>query len=169
MTYRRLIPAAIVVALLAACGNQVDAEVVGQVGISVDEQGAPVVVVAVCTDFIDTVDISLGREGLGEGDSNPEVGTWEAQEHVTDFATLNLANPGEAWKAHAPLALEPDKHYIVLAEQAEADVEATQVDFFGKDVAGLAPGKVYTSSGDPDSVKLVGHEAADFQSFACQE
>jgi len=155
-------------ACLAGCGNAVEAHVNGRTGISVDAEGNPVVVLAVCSEFVDQVVLSLGREGLSESEANPEVGTWRARDHVTGSARLELAAPDASWETHEPLSLDPQKHYIANASQADADVETAQVDFFGRDLAEMAPDSVYVSSGDADTAKLERHDAETFEAFACE-
>ncbi len=144
-----------------------DAEVNGDVGISVDSNGHPIVVIAICKDFVDQVSVTLGREGLKESEANPAVGVFKAGEDIKESAALDLSDPGSSWSNHEPVALDPTKHYIAIAEQAKADVEAAQVDFFGRDLAKMKPGFVYTNTDDIDKVEFDEHKAADFQAFAC--
>ncbi len=132
---------------LSSCGNLITTEIVGKVGISVDTEGNPVVVVAVCDGYLDQVEISQGREGLAEDETNPLVGTWDAAGQHTGVSELDLAAPGSDWQTRTPVSLEPGVLYIVTAHQVGADVQASQVDFDVGDLRGLEPGYVYTGSG----------------------
>ncbi|MCW2748366.1 MAG: hypothetical protein JWP10_1508 [Nocardioidaceae bacterium] len=139
---------------LAGCGNAIRATINGRVGIAVDANGNPVVIVAACPEFLDTVTISEGREGLAETEPNKDVGTWNRNDHLAGVYELNLSKPDDSWSRLQPIELKPSTLYIVIAAQSKKDVEATQVSFYGRDVASLVPGRVYTNTGDPDSSEL---------------
>jgi hypothetical protein len=153
------------VVALSGCGNLVTTEIVGAVGISVDTEGDPVVVVAVCDGYLDQVAVVQGREGLAEDETNPVVGTWDAAGQLTGVSELDLAAPGSDWQTRTPVSLETGEHYIVTARQVDADVQASQVDFFGRDLQGMEPGFVYTGA----APELDEHEAAAFEAASCPD
>jgi len=152
----------LVLTLAAACGNAVSVTINGSTGMTVDDNGRSLVVVAVCSHSVDEVNISYGREGLKENQPNKQVGTWTLQKPATRTVTLDIEKPGPEWKAHKPVRFRDGKHYIVFADRSDADIEATQVDFFPADLKALKPGQVRVMSGDV-------WEMADFEKKACGE
>jgi len=128
--------------VLAGCGNAVDTDVNGSTAVSVDASGNVVVLVEICHSTIDEVTISADRAGLKETEQNKILGTWKARRPVKGSVSLNLAKPGPDWASASTFTPEPSKGYIVIPDQAKADVEAQQVYFHGRDLAKLTPGQV---------------------------
>jgi hypothetical protein len=99
----------LVCALLAA-GSLTGCETVaaaGSTGISVDAQGHPVVVFALCNDHIDGATIYRDRTPVTPDPENAEdatisVSDWEATSPVTPdtaiHASLNTAAPSKSWR-----------------------------------------------------------------------
>src|SRR5690606_27192746 len=105
----------------------------GRIGITVDQQGQPVAVIAICHDSVDQAELFLGREGLKEDEANPVVATWKASDRITGTSRLSFAAPDGSWQPNKAVSVEPEKHYIITASRSDADVEAAQVDFFSGD------------------------------------
>ena len=146
MTRSHRIATAVVLAAIGAlttdCGNAIDAEVVGMAAVSVDRAGSPIIVVAVCSDHIDRVEVFGTREGLDENEPNPQVGSWTATDPQTGHVSIDVAAPGGDWTASGPIKLETGDGYIVNASRSDADVETTQVNFTGRDLATLDPSQI---------------------------
>ena len=136
--------------VLAGCGNAADADVNGSTAITVDSDGNAVVLAAICHSSIDEVTISFDRKGLKETEQNKDVGTWKATKPMKGLVELNLASPGADWTTSRTFAPQDDKGYIVIADQAKADVEAAQIYFHGRDLARLTPTTVLV--GDPAKI-----------------
>lgn len=147
-------------AALASCGNAAGVTINGMTGVTVGDNGQALIVVALCSDSVDEVNISFGREGLKDTDPNVQVGTWALRKPATQTFTLDVAKPGPEWKDHKPVGFLDGKHYIVFADRSDDDVEATQVDFFPSDLKALKAGEVRVYSGDVWPMK-------DFERKAC--
>ena len=134
---------AIALLVTASCGNAVTAEVNGMTGVTLGENGRVVIVVAICSDSVDQVGISLGREGLKDSEPNVQVGTWTLRKPATKTATLDTVKPGPEWKAHKPVELIDGLHYIVDGSKSGTDVVSIPVDFRLSDLESLRPGQVH--------------------------
>lgn len=148
---KRLVAPAMCGMLLAGCGNAVTTDVNGATGVTVDDQGKPVVLVMVCHSTIDQIEISADREGLKETEENKILGTWTTSKAKKGLISLDLSAPGEEWKTESSFVPEASKGYIVIASQSDADVEATQASFHGRDLESLTPDEVIAFDGQVES------------------
>jgi hypothetical protein len=139
---RAIVASTATAALATGCGNAINADLIGMTAVSVDEQGKPVVVVAVCSQHVDQVEVVGGREGLDANQPNPAVGSWTSEKQQTGTFTIDVAQPGDDWTSSAPVRLEANRQYIVIASRSDADSEATQVSFRGGDLTTLEPGQL---------------------------
>lgn len=137
-----LLGVVLVAFVVAGCGNAADADVNGSTGITVGQDGSPIVLVMVCHSTIDQVTISADRTGLKASDPNVTLGTWKAASAQKGLVTLDVAKPASDWASADTFHPVAAKGYIVIASQAKADVEAEQVYFHGRDLAKLTPDQV---------------------------
>jgi hypothetical protein len=135
---------------LVGCGNATDADVNGFTAITVDSHGNAVVLAAICHSSIDEVTISFDRKGLKETDENKDGGTRKAGKRLKGLVELDLASPGPGWTTTASFTPEDGKGYIVIPSLSDADVEAEQIYFHGRDLAKLTPTTVL--AGDPAKI-----------------
>ena len=157
----------VVVASLTGCIAP-DVEVIGALGVTVDAEQGPVVVVEACTGTATRVDLSLDRQGLTEGEENEQVAAWISDEPVPGRSELVLGAPAGPWAGES-VEIVVDRGYIATAV-GEGDREVlSQVTFRGEDVAAMKPGTVYTNDPDPDTEELVGRSAQDFSADVCGE
>ncbi len=153
--------AALALTAIASCGVGPSVTINGSTGVTVGEDGRTLVVAAVCSDSVDEVNISFGRERLEDTEPNKQAGTWTLRKPATKSVTLDIAEPGPEWKTHQPAEFLDGKHYIVFADRSDDDdVETTQVDFFPADLKSLKADQVRVMSGDV-------WDMADFEAKAC--
>jgi hypothetical protein len=136
------------VAALGACGNAVDADVLGTAAVIAGADGKPVAVVRVCHGEVDTVQLSGDRTGLTEGEANPVLGTWQATSGRDGTVELALGAPNDGWQGPEELALDDDRTYVLIAADSGADAEATQVSFSPAQVASLTPDQAVVRDGE---------------------
>lgn len=154
---------------------------IGQIAISVDKSGNPIVVVAVCEKHIKEIDVVLGREGLEDTEPNKVVGTWTATTPITDIGTFNLRRPGRGWIPKTGVKIQPSKLYIVSARATDEDhAEAIGMAFVGSKIATMRSDSVYTEPRytdpdftypdptEPEPTKLIQHDRATFRADACR-
>ncbi|TNM39590.1 hypothetical protein FHP29_11970 [Nocardioides albidus] len=136
------------VAALAACGNAVDADVIGTTAVTVGADGRPVAVVRVCTGGIDTLQLLGDRTGLADDEPNPVLGTWRAATERDGTVELVLGSADDGWRGPEEIALEDDSTYVLSASDSDQDAEATQVSFTPAQLASLAPDQVVVRDGE---------------------
>jgi hypothetical protein len=130
---------------LTACGNWISVTEAGQLGITVDAAGQPVVEVMTCSAVTPLIDMSEGRKKSDADDKvNVERGHWAAREPITGVTPLSLAAPGGDWKTtKSPGTLEADRLFIVNGGTVEDDnANLVGVSFHTADLAKLTPGRV---------------------------
>ena len=154
-----------VMALLVGCIAP-DVEVIGALGVTVDEAQRVVVVVEACDGAATRVDLLLDREGLADGEENEQVEAWTSDEPVPGTSELVLHAPEGPWVGES-VDVAVDRGYIATAVGKEDGEVLSQVAFRGGDLAGMEPGMVYTNTTDPDERELVGRSAEDFTGDAC--
>lgn len=143
-----------------------DVEVIGALGVTVDADHRPVVVVEACEGAAAELHLFHDREGLADDEENEQVAAWTPATPVPGTSELTLHAPVGPWAGGA-VDVRPDRGYIVTAVGAgERDV-LSQVAFRGADLADLEPGTVYINDEDPDVRTLVGRSAEDFSHDVC--
>lgn len=142
-----LVPAVLLVSLIG-CGNDVTAEIIGTTGVTVDQQGDPLVLVQVCRDDVDVVEVVGGRGGLEPDEPNPTIGRWTTATPQDGSFTLDLAAPAPGWSGPATVDLEGDSLYIVSASRSDADAEVVQASFRPDDLVDLDDEHVIVRDGE---------------------
>ncbi|MBM0125443.1 hypothetical protein [Pimelobacter simplex] len=133
---------------LAACGNAVDADVIGTAAVTVASDGRPVAVVRVCGGEVDTIRLMGDRTGLAEDEPNPVVGTWRVPAGRDGTFDLVLGAAGTGWQGPQELALDERRRYVLIAVDSGEDAETTQVSFTPDQLASLAPDQVVVGDGE---------------------
>ena len=155
----------VVVASLAGCIAP-DVEVIGALGVTVDEEQRPVIVVEACEGAATRVDLSFDREGLTDDEENEQVAAWISDAPAPGTSELVLHAPTGPWEGESAEVVV-DRGYIATGV-GEGDREVlSQVAFRGGDLADMEPGTVYSNDTDPDVRELVGRSAEDFTADVC--
>jgi hypothetical protein len=132
-------------AVLSACGNWITVTDAGQLGITVDAAGQPVVAVVTCSTARPQITLSEGRKKSDPDTKvNVQRGSWEARRAFSGVATLALTAPGENWKpTSSSRPLEPGRLFIVDGGTLEDDnASLGGVSFRTEDLAKLSPDQV---------------------------
>ena len=156
---------AVVAALLPACVAP-DVEVIGALGVTVDAEARPILVVEACDGAANLVTLSYNRIGLADDEQNEDIASWTSAEPVAGKSALVLHAPTAPWQG-AGVDLPIDRGYIAGAQGKGEKQVLTQVSFSGSDLAALEPGTVYRNHSDPDVTTLVGLAPADFSVEVC--
>lgn len=142
--------------------------VVGQVGLSVDADGAPVLRLEICRGSIDTIRLYGPNRGRRP---NEVVGRLTADHPVTVPVSVNLSHPYASWSG-GPLAVPPDGQPagVLLSASAQGDGTAlAQVTFHATDLATLVPGRVQYDRYDADrGIVPARTTAARYHALACR-
>jgi hypothetical protein len=141
----------------------------GQVGISVDATGAPVLLLELCRGQVDTVTIVGPNRGNVANEMFAEL---HAPSPVT--ATLEIAplTPPSGWTG-APASLPVASQTLLIASAQGKQSELRQVDFNARELAELkaaGPDTVQYSTYDPASEEGFVHlrtTRAEFHALAC--
>lgn len=141
-----------------------DVRVIGAMGVTVDEQQRPVLIVEACQGTAAEVRMSFDREGLADNEQNEDVGIWVATEPASGSSKLALHAPAGPWTGD-PVELASDRGYIVDGIGEGDGGVLSQVYFRGRDIASMDPGMVYTNNAQ--GYDLVGRSAEDFTSETC--
>jgi hypothetical protein len=130
---------------LAACGNAITIHDAGQVGITVDHAGRPVIMVMTCAKSTPVIDMAEGRKE-SDPDSKPNVerGHWRARQAFSGVRNIALKKPEEGWlTTRDPGSLESDRLFIVGGGTVEdKNASLTPVDFRTPDLTRLSPDQV---------------------------
>lgn len=137
--------AACLMVSLSACGNAIDITDAGQLGISVDDAGNPVIAVVTCATSRPVISMSEGRKPT-DPETKPNVarGSWRARHGFAGVAKLALTAPGRNWKTTSSSgALEAGQLFIVDGGTLEDDSASLgAVNFRTADLARLSPSEV---------------------------
>jgi hypothetical protein len=151
---------------LGACGfgNSITVHDRGQVGVTVDGAGRPVLAVMTCRPVTPVITLSEGR-GPSDPDDRPNVdrGRWQARGPFAGVRLLPLTAPTDLWRRTGaePGPLEAGRLFVAGGGTTDdQDADLTQVSFTGADLAALAPGQVRTGEGTVRSM-------ADFGAHRC--
>jgi hypothetical protein len=136
---------ALLVGTASACGNAITVVDAGQLGITVDRAGRPVIAVMICATATPVINLAEGRKA-SDPDNQPNVerGSWQARKNFTGVQQLALAEPGAGWvTARGPGTLEPDRLFVVDGGTVEDDnASLVPVSFRTADLAALSTGRV---------------------------
>ena len=152
--------------VLAGCETVAGA---GSTGMSMDEGGHPVIVFALCNDYIDGATIYRDRlksDPQGEH-SSVSAADWEAASPVTPntaaAAELNTANPSGSWSRKGPSEkLRPGVDYVAYGWTRDNSWFTGHVEFTLARVSKLKRGQVLTQT----YVQATGKDVDTVQSYA---
>ena len=130
---------------LSGCGNWISVNYAGQLGLTVDESGQPVVAVMTCSKETPVIDMYEGRKKSDPGSKeNVRRGLWQSRRAFSGVEMLALTAPGASWKTSiSPGPLEADRLFIVeggTAEDKNGDIIG--FNFRTSELAALSPGRV---------------------------
>lgn len=135
---------------LTGCETVVGA---GMTGISVDGQGHPVVVFALCNDHIDGATIYRDRTAADPAgdDSSVSVAEWDAVSPITPdsamHASLNTAEPSGSWLRAGPMeAWKPGVGYVAYGWTRDNTWYTGHVEFTLERLSNLKPGEVLSQT-----------------------
>lgn len=138
--------------------NGWQAGIVGDTGVTVNEAGQPVLVLAVCVESVDHITVV----GPNRGDEPNEVFLeLSSDEPVTGLTLVDLAAPGPRWGGGDPTPLPVKTQELLIATAESSRTALRQVDFTAADLAALEPSTVLAGDG---RVPL-----DDFQRSTCEE
>jgi hypothetical protein len=151
---------------MSGCGNLITVHDAGQLGITVDDAGRPVIAVMSCAPATPVIDLSQGRTE-SDPDSRPNVhrGTWRATARFSGVERIALtaaSDSGPTWTAAGrPGTLEPGRLFVVTGGTAEdKDASLVGVSFRVDDLSRLSP----------DQIQVDGHveSLASFGAYRCR-
>ena len=143
-----------------------DVEVIGALGVTVDDESRPVIVVEACDGSAVGVHLSYDREGLEPDETNEEIGEWLAVTPAPGTSELALHAPEDPWQGES-VELPLDRGFVATgAGQGDEEV-LSQVAFTGADLATMEPGAVYRSAADPDDRTLISGSLEEFSTEVC--
>jgi hypothetical protein len=131
---------------LSACGNAIpDVTDSGQMGLTVDATGQPVIAVFTCTKTTAAVDMFEGRKQSDPEDKvSVDRGSWVARRAFAGVQKLAITAPGEDWKTDSgPGVLESGTQFVLEGRTTEVEYSSLGgVDFRTRDLAKLSPERV---------------------------
>lgn len=163
-TAKPAVPTAILVLGLTGCIAP-DVHHQGAVGLTVDDQHRPVLLVEPCGASLVRVTLAGTREGLDPAETNRSEGGWTATNPPTELTELVMHRPAPTWQGPV-FAPRPGLGYIAEAGTTTQDGVITQVSFHTDDLPDLEPGTVYVGP-DPESGEFREMTREGFSSWAC--
>ena len=154
----------VVVASLAGCIAP-DVEVIGALGVTVDEEQRPVVVVEACAGAATEVDLFFDREGLAEDEENEQVAAWSSDVPVPGTSELVLHAPAGPWAGES-VEMVVDRGYIATAVGEGTVRCSVRWHSAARTSPTMEPGTVYINE-RPGRQELVGRSAEDFTADVC--
>ncbi len=146
---KRRVAAALALSLLAvgmsACGNAITVHHAGQVGITVDQSGQPVIAVMVCAKATPFVLLAEGRkESDPDTKENVQRGSWQARSGFSGVRMISLVDPSEDWVIRRePGKLQSERLFVVDGgTQEDDDAALIPVSFRLSDLSGLSQDQV---------------------------
>jgi hypothetical protein len=137
---------AVCVVGLFACGNVIpDVTDAGQMGLTVDATGRPVVAVFTCSKTTVAVDMFEGRAKNDPG-TKPSVrrGDWVALRPFAGVQKLSIMAPAGNWKTNSgPGRLESTTHFYLEGRTTEVEYSSLGgTGFVTRDLTRLSPDRV---------------------------
>ena len=147
----RWLPATLTIAAAAACGALLTAPpgpggsgIVGGTGVTVDANGAPIIVLVVCERSIDSVTFY----GPYRGGPNEKLGVLTASGPVTGTVLLPVTDPPAGWSGGpVDLPLKQRPADLVIVEGHGDQSLLSQVTFTAAQLAALRPSQVLLAQG----------------------
>jgi hypothetical protein len=131
---------------LSACGNMIpDVTDSGQMGLTVDATGQPVIAVFTCSKTTAAVDMFEGRKPSDPEDKvSVDRGSWVARRAFAGVQKLAITAPGQDWKTDSgPGTLESGTQFVLEGRTTEVEYSSLGgVDFRTRDLAKLSPDRV---------------------------
>jgi hypothetical protein len=130
---------------LSGCGNWISVTDAGQMGLTVDSAGRPVVAVMTCDTATPVIEMSEGRKPSDPDNAvNVPHGSWRARHAYAGVQKLALEAPGPAWRTTSRSGgLEPGTLFVVDGATVEDDnASLGGVSFHVRDLARLSPDAV---------------------------
>lgn len=164
---RTVTPAALAVALALGLTGCIAPDIVvqGAVGLTVDEQHRPVLLVEPCGASVVRLTLAGTREGLEPSETNRSEGSWTATNPPSELTEMVMHRPTLTWQG-PPFTPRPGLGYIAEAGTTTQDGVITQVSFHTDDLPDLEPGTVYVGP-DPETDEYREMTREGFSSWAC--
>lgn len=143
-----------------------DIDVVGALGLTVTEDGRPVLVVEPCDSSAVMVTLHLSRQGVAPEETNPEVARWTAEPVAAGQTRIVLDEVADPW-AGPDVTLEPGEGYIAGGASSVVKQVLSQVAWSEDAVSTFSPGTVYINDADPGSGAMQGIPEAEFAARVC--
>jgi hypothetical protein len=158
-----LVSLVLLVAGGSACGIANYPTNAGQVGISVDQAGRPVIAIMTCAQATPMIEMSEGRKPSDpETKQNVLRGRWQARRAFTGVQTFTLGKSTVDWETvRDPGALESDRLFVVDGGTVEDDnASLGGASFRLEDLTRLSPNQVRVA----DKVESL----STFGAYQCQ-
>ena len=134
------------VVALSGCGNVIpDVTDSGQLGLTVDATGQPVIAVFTCSKTTVAIDMYEGRKASDpDTKQSVERGSWQARRAFAGVQKLAILAPGDSWKTNSgPGRLEPTIHFYLEGSTTEVEYSSLGgTGFRTRDLAKLSPDRV---------------------------
>ncbi|MFS4490064.1 hypothetical protein [Dietzia kunjamensis] len=105
--------------LLTSCGNYINVERSGSIGVSHDGNGNLSLHVNTCEDSTKHVEVVAGREGLAGDETNPVIGSYTLDEPTTGSFVIRVQDPSP-WSVEHELDLPEDpSHFFIVSALPE--------------------------------------------------
>jgi hypothetical protein len=131
---------------LSACGNVIpDVTDAGQLGLTVDATGRPVIAVVTCSKTTVAIDMYEGRKATDPDTKvSVERGNWQARRAFAGVQKLAILAPGDSWKTNSgPGRLESTTHFYVEGRTTEVEYSTLGgTGFRTRDLAKLSADRV---------------------------
>ncbi len=144
MTKPRFGSVVLLVLAASGCGNAAVVHDAGQLGITVDAAGRPVIAVMSCAKATVWVNLSEGRQESQPGDQpNVQRASWRSRSSFAGVRTLALTGDGNWSSTGKAGSLQPDQLLVLGGGTAEDDdASLTPVSFRVSDLTGMSPDQV---------------------------
>jgi hypothetical protein len=153
-------------ASLSACIAP-DVEVIGALGVTVDDAGRPVLVVEACDGAATLVTLSFNREGLTDDEENEDIASWTSTEPAAGRSELPLHAPSAPWQGES-IDLSVERGYVAGGKGEGNKQVLTQVAFRGSQFAEMESGTIYRNDHNLDVTRLVAVNPTDFSAEVCR-
>ncbi|WGW11932.1 hypothetical protein LWF01_17880 [Saxibacter everestensis] len=154
--------------LTSGCGNWVTDEFGGYLGVTVDDSGAPVILVRACTPLTPYIELAEGRDNIPESEENVERGAWEATQPQDGISELTLLRPDRNWKTVSTASnLEPDKLFLVTAGSVDDNYFLSQAQFRPRELATLDGTSVLVPGDEDGGTRTISRQ--QFSSEGCTD
>lgn len=164
--WARVTTSACIMALSLSACIAPDVEVIGALGVTVDQDARPILVVEACDGAAILVTLSFNREGLSDDEENEDIASWTSIEPAAGTSELVLHAPSAPWQGEG-IHLPFDRGFIA-GGQGEGDKQVlTQVAFSGAQLAEMEPGTIYRNHPNPEVTALVAHTPTGFTAEVC--